>query len=68
MNPRLSAWLDERLDVFDLRVRGGKTKKGRENNDLYYSAGWADGYKAAQREARAASRGQQSETKGDAGG
>jgi hypothetical protein len=52
----MTQWLKQRLDRFELRVRGGRTKKGRENNDCYYSAGWADGYKAAQRDARAASR------------
>lgn len=52
----ITEWLKQRLDVFELRVRGGRTKKGREHNDLYYSAGWADGYKAAQKDARAASR------------
>jgi hypothetical protein len=52
----ITQWLKQRLDIFELRVRGGKTKKGRENNDLYYCSGWADGYKAAQRDARAASR------------
>lgn len=53
---KLEAWLKAKLDTFDLRVRGGRTKKGRENNDLYYSAGWADGYRAAQKDARAAAR------------
>lgn len=56
MTRPLISWLKQRLDTFELRVRGGRTKKGRENNDLYYSAGWADGYKAAQTDARAASR------------
>ena len=57
MTYELACWLAAKLDIFDLKVRGGKTKKGRENNDLYYSSGWAHGYKQAQTDARRASRG-----------
>jgi hypothetical protein len=57
MSEELAIWLVTKLDIFNLRVRAGKTKKGREHNDLYYSSGWADGYKAAQADARKASRG-----------
>lgn len=52
----LGKWLTAEWDRFELRVRGGRTKKGRENNDLYYSSGWADGYMFAQKEARKAAR------------
>jgi hypothetical protein len=52
----ITQWSKQRLDTFELRVRAGRSKKGRENNDLYYSAGWADGYKAAQKDARKALR------------
>lgn len=45
-------WLKKRFDVFDLRVRASRGK----NRDSYYCAGWADGYKAAQRDARKAVR------------
>jgi hypothetical protein len=48
----LTNWLAQKLDTFELRVRAGRTKKGRY--DLHYCAGWADGYKAAQRDARRA--------------
>jgi hypothetical protein len=48
----IAQWLAQRLDVFELRVRAGR----RKNADVYYCAGWADGYKAAQKDARAASR------------
>lgn len=57
MTYELACWLAAKLDIFDLKVRGGKTKKGRANNDLYYSSGWAHGYKQAQTDARKASRG-----------
>ena len=57
MTYELACWLAEKLDIFDLKVRAGKTKRGRENNDLYYSSGWAHGYKQAQADARRASRG-----------
>lgn len=45
----MTEWLKQKLDVFELRVRAGRTKQG---HDTYYCAGWADGYKAAQRDAR----------------
>lgn len=47
----LTTWLAAKLDTFDLRVKAGKRKEGY---DTYYCAGWADGYKAAQSDARAA--------------
>ncbi len=47
----LRNWLAKKLDVFELRVRAARTKRG---TDIYYCAGWADGYKAAQRDARRA--------------
>lgn len=50
----LPAWLKQHLDKFDLRVRGGRIKE--RGHDLYYCLGWADGYVAAQRDARKASR------------
>jgi hypothetical protein len=46
-------WLKQKIDIFELRVRAGRTKKG---TDTYYCAGWADGYKAAQRDARKAAK------------
>ena len=52
----LSEWLKQRLDVFELRVRAYKTKEGKQSNDIYWNSGWAAGYKAAQRDARKASR------------
>jgi hypothetical protein len=50
----LTQWLKQRLDVFDLRVRASKCKAYR--HDIYYCSGWADGYKAAQCDARKALR------------
>ena len=44
-------WLQKKLDTFELRVRAGRRKGG---TDTYYCAGWADGYKAAQKDARRA--------------
>lgn len=49
----ITQWLKQRLDIFSLRVRAGRTKGA---TDLYYCAGWAAGYKAAQKDARAALR------------
>lgn len=49
----IAQWLKQRLDVFDLRVRAGRHANGR---DIYYCAGWADGYKAAQKDARKAAK------------
>lgn len=50
---QLGNWLGTQLDVFELKVRAGKRKEG---HDSYYCAGWADGYKAAQKDARKADR------------
>jgi len=44
----MSEWLKKTPDIFELRVRAGRGK----HRDTYYCAGWADGYKAAQRDAR----------------
>lgn len=52
----ISQWLNQRLDVFELKVRGNKTKDGRKHNDIYWCSGWAAGYKAAQRDARKAAK------------
>lgn len=49
----MNEWLKQKFDRFELRVRAGKTKEG---HDTYYCAGWADGYKAAQRDARKSAR------------
>jgi hypothetical protein len=51
----ITQWLKQRLDTFELRVRAGRIAK-QGGRDVYYCAGWADGYKAAQKDARAASR------------
>jgi hypothetical protein len=53
MTEELAIWLATKLDIFALRVRAGR----RKHADIYYCAGWADGYKAAQADARKASRG-----------
>lgn len=50
---QLGNWLGTKFEQFELRVRAGRTKGG---NDTYYRAGWADGYKAAQKDARKADR------------
>ena len=47
----LRSWLAKKLDVFELRIRAAGLKRC---HDMYYCAGWADGYKAAQRDARRA--------------
>ena len=47
----LRNWLAKKLDVFELLIRAAGTKRG---TDTHYCAGWADGYKAAQRDARRA--------------
>jgi hypothetical protein len=48
----MNEWLKKKFDVFELRVRAGRGK----HRDTYYCAGWADGYKAAQRDARKSAR------------
>lgn len=53
MTEELAIWLATKLDIFALRVRAGR----RKHADTYYCAGWADGYKSAQADARKASRG-----------
>ena len=49
---QIGNWLGTKFDLFELRVRASRGK----NRDIYYCAGWADGYKAAQKDARKADR------------
>lgn len=49
----IEQWLKKRLDIFELRVRASRLRDGR---DMYWRAGWAAGYKAAQNAARIAYR------------
>jgi hypothetical protein len=54
---KLNHWLRQKLDIFELRVRAENTSEAAAaNRDLYWCSGWAQGYKAAQRDARRASR------------
>lgn len=53
----ITQWLKQKLDIFELRVRAGKLGTADSvGHDIYWCAGWAQGYKAAQRDARRADR------------
>jgi hypothetical protein len=53
---KLEQWLKAKLDISELRVRAGKsTLADSVGHDTYWCAGYAQGYKAAQRDARRAS-------------
>jgi hypothetical protein len=53
----IQAWLKQKLDVFELRVKASKSKLAASvGHDTYWCAGYAQGYMAAQRDARRSAR------------
>lgn len=53
----MNEWLKRKLDIFELRARAGKSRLvDNVRHDTYWCAGWAQGYIAAQRDARRAAR------------
>lgn len=53
----MNEWLKRKLDIFELRVRASKSDLAHSvGHDTYWCAGWAQGYMAAQRDARRSAR------------